>query len=232
MKPYLFDYLDYRKYILDIASWFRQEDSSFSFSAFAKLLGSNSPEFLRELRDRRFSVSGPHVELLAKYLKLGDRETDYLRSIVAFDAMTGAVDPPLDGLMLPQTAYSGVKLLINPSGLADSGACAIAVGGTFVYTGETRRFDIRLKTAVSAVYRAPGSAFTPAPSGAAARIVLDASQWLDSVYLGSCLDNGYVALDRSGGLTVDEQALNNPCQNNREIIRRNVAGSGSLILTR
>jgi uncharacterized protein (TIGR02147 family) len=85
MKPNVYEYLDYRQYILDIVAYLNQQDTSFSFSDFAQSIGSQSPEFLRDIRDRRLNIDQAGIDGLARYLGFDQQQKEYFKSIIDFD---------------------------------------------------------------------------------------------------------------------------------------------------
>jgi uncharacterized protein (TIGR02147 family) len=85
MKPNIFEYLDYRHYILDVVAFLNQHDTAFSFTDFALSIGSQSPEFLRDIRDRKLNIDSAGIEGVACYLGFSAKQKEYFRSIVEFD---------------------------------------------------------------------------------------------------------------------------------------------------
>lgn len=148
-----------------------------------------------------------------------------------FDAIAGTVEPAIDDVLLPQTGYSGIKLHINQNHSSEVIPYAIVIAGTFTYGGEERRFSLNLKTNVNAVYQNSGGVFDLVGEDAAAlRVVFDASLWLQSVGLGTCIDSGWIPLDTGGNLVVDGTMPPSPCRGKLQEIRRNVIESGTLVV--
>jgi uncharacterized protein (TIGR02147 family) len=85
MIPNIYDYIDYRLFILDTAKSLNKNDPAFSFGDLARAVGANSPDFLREIRDRIFTVSDASIGTLAEYLGFDSDELQYFATLVAFE---------------------------------------------------------------------------------------------------------------------------------------------------
>lgn len=85
MVPNIYDYIDYRLFILDAAKSLNKNDPTFSFSDLAHAIGASSPDFLREIRDRLFVISDASIGTLADYLGFDSDALQYFATLVAFD---------------------------------------------------------------------------------------------------------------------------------------------------
>jgi len=83
--PNIYDYIDYRLFILDTASSLNRSDPSFSFGDLARALGANSPDFLRQIRDRQFDFPDSSIGTFSEYLGFDNDAVQYFGTIVAFD---------------------------------------------------------------------------------------------------------------------------------------------------
>jgi len=112
MLPNIFDYIDYRLFILDTAAALNKTDPSFSFSDLAHAAGSDSPDFLRLIRDRLFHLSESAFVNLCEYLNLEQRQREYFSIILAFDqAETNVAKDEFLKTILESKQYSMVKQL-------------------------------------------------------------------------------------------------------------------------
>lgn len=85
MIPNVYNYIDYRLFILDTATSLNKNDPSFSFSDLARVVGADSPDFLRQIRDRVFDLPDAAIGTLAEYLGFDSDALQYFATIVAFD---------------------------------------------------------------------------------------------------------------------------------------------------
>ena len=81
----IFNFIDYRHYLIALYDDLKAADSTVSYRSFARMAGSSSPNFLQLIRDRKLNISPRSLALLAKSLKLSRKEEEYLEAIVSFD---------------------------------------------------------------------------------------------------------------------------------------------------
>ncbi|MBD3421461.1 MAG: TIGR02147 family protein, partial [Chitinivibrionales bacterium] len=76
---------DYRHYLADVFEELKEQNSKFSYRAFAKMAGSSSPNYLQLIRDRKLNISPAAVSHISNALHLKKKEAAYFNTIVAFD---------------------------------------------------------------------------------------------------------------------------------------------------
>ncbi|NLG19133.1 MAG: TIGR02147 family protein [Fibrobacter sp.] len=81
----IFDFIDYRHFLIELAEKSKERDSDFSYRTIARMAGSSSPNFLQLIRDRKLNISPDAVSMLAESLKLSKREKQYFQTIIRFD---------------------------------------------------------------------------------------------------------------------------------------------------
>jgi uncharacterized protein (TIGR02147 family) len=85
MKPSIFKYLDYRKFLKDAFEEAQRSNPSLSYLSFAKQAGYTSPNLLQLIIQRKRKLTGANILSTARLLKLKKRETEYFQLLVAFD---------------------------------------------------------------------------------------------------------------------------------------------------
>jgi uncharacterized protein (TIGR02147 family) len=83
--PLIFNYLDYRSYLKDCCEVLKNNDAGFSFRLFAKLCGSNSPNYLQLILACKLSLQEDALPGLVKAFALKKKEVRYLRELIAFN---------------------------------------------------------------------------------------------------------------------------------------------------
>jgi hypothetical protein len=147
-----------------------------------------------------------------------------------FDVIRGTVTPSIDGIALPSMRYSGISLLVRKKGLALTDTYAVEVGGNVAYANTVHRFSVKLLFNLSITYRADHGDFILDGSRTAhIAIALNASQWLDSVDLGSALNKDKIAFDTNGTLVIDAASPDTVNSRYEQAIRRNIIASGVLV---
>lgn len=81
----IYDYIDYRQYLVALYEYLHATDGSVSYRSFSRLAGSTSPNFLQLIRDRKLNIAPRSVSLLANTLKLNKKEEEYFEAIISFD---------------------------------------------------------------------------------------------------------------------------------------------------
>jgi uncharacterized protein (TIGR02147 family) len=112
MLPDIYQYLDYRQYLVDVAEALRAQNPSFSYRAFARMAGHSSPNYLQLIRDRKLSVREEAIPRLVAALGLRKREADYLRTLIGFDhAATHEEKDEAFRAILNNRRYRSIKTL-------------------------------------------------------------------------------------------------------------------------
>ena len=84
MKPKIFTYLDYRKYLNDLYESCKESNPKFSLRKFARMANSNSPNYLSQINSRKISLTSGSLASLVKNFKFSKKEEDYLLFLVAY----------------------------------------------------------------------------------------------------------------------------------------------------
>ena len=83
-NPVIFNYLDYREYLKDCFEAVNGSAPKLSYRSFAKLCGSNSPNFLQLVLARKLSLQPEALPGLAKAFALKKKEERYFKELIAF----------------------------------------------------------------------------------------------------------------------------------------------------
>lgn len=81
----VFNYTDYRKFLLDLYRYHKQEDDSFTYRTFAAMLGIKSAGHLVLIIQAKANISIKLTNIVARKIKLKKRETDYFQTLVLFN---------------------------------------------------------------------------------------------------------------------------------------------------
>ena len=85
MKPSVFEYEDYRRYLKDAYDASKAAHRSFSFRFFAREAGFTSPNFLKLVMEGKRNLTGESIPKFAKALKLGRQESEFFEALVFFN---------------------------------------------------------------------------------------------------------------------------------------------------
>jgi len=85
MLPFIYNYLDYRQYLMDVYQSLHERDADFSLRSFARMAGSSSPNYLRLIADRKINIHEASLELIEKGVGLKKKEAEYLKILAGFD---------------------------------------------------------------------------------------------------------------------------------------------------
>ena len=175
----------------------------------------------------RFVVAAPEslsVLVLDKGLAV-DATGIVIPGPFVFDVINNIVDPPLDSIRLPRTRYLGVEMVVNKKDTLPS----IEISGDFTYAGTLHGFVFSLvcnKRFMCGISDGFSLLDTPATT---ITVRMNASTWLDSVDMGTCLDKGWIGFDSNGVLDVDDK-MPQGCNKYSQIIQENIVNSGRLEL--
>lgn len=84
-QPKIFEYLDYRQFLVDVYSFLRSNNPRLSKREFARIANSTSPNFLQFIHERKLHLTNDSLNALSRYLCLSPKEKRYFESLVAFD---------------------------------------------------------------------------------------------------------------------------------------------------
>ncbi len=84
-KPNIFDYLDYREFLLDFYEAARQHAAAYSFRYLARRAGFSSPNFIKLVMDGKRNLGDSSIEPVAHALDLDPVEARFFAALVAFD---------------------------------------------------------------------------------------------------------------------------------------------------
>jgi uncharacterized protein (TIGR02147 family) len=80
--PDIFEYLDYRKYLIDTCAAIRAAQPSFSLRAFSRIAGSSSPNFYQLVVGGKIHPRPRHLTAIARSLGLTEAQQTYLMDLV------------------------------------------------------------------------------------------------------------------------------------------------------
>src|SRR3989339_1594720 len=84
MRP-LFDYVDYREFLKDYYEFKKLTQAGFSHRYFLAKAGLKGPNFLKNVIDRKKSLSSISIPQFAKALELNKKESEYFAALVLFN---------------------------------------------------------------------------------------------------------------------------------------------------
>jgi len=84
IKPSVFEYDDYRRYLNDLYVYYKQETSYFSYRYFSKRAGFKSPNFLKLVIDDNRNLTEESAEKTIKAFKLSKSEAAHFKHLVFF----------------------------------------------------------------------------------------------------------------------------------------------------
>ncbi|MBF0432322.1 MAG: TIGR02147 family protein [Fibrobacteria bacterium] len=92
MKTPVFKYLDFKKFLDDSVKSLQNNESSFSYIAFAKEAGYTSPNLLQMIIQGKRKLPEDKILSTARTLKLKKQETEYFTLLVKFNQVTSCDD--------------------------------------------------------------------------------------------------------------------------------------------
>lgn len=85
MKPKVFEYTNYRKFLRDLYEHEKRSQKKFSFRYFSKQAGFSSPNFLKLVIEGKRNLSIDSIARFVKAFKLSREETPFFRALVLFN---------------------------------------------------------------------------------------------------------------------------------------------------
>lgn len=85
IKPSLFAYTEYRKYLKDIYFYRKELDHKFSHRFIALHVGATSSGWFAGIINNKINLTGSYLTSLCKLLQLKQRESDYFEILVSYD---------------------------------------------------------------------------------------------------------------------------------------------------
>lgn len=79
----IFDYTDYRKFLLDFYELEKSLDSSFSYRVFAEAVGMDASLLLKVLQGKRH-ISPKSIEVFVEFFRFKGAKSEYFRELVAY----------------------------------------------------------------------------------------------------------------------------------------------------
>jgi len=80
-KP-IFEYDDFRAFLKDLYESAKKENSKFSFRYFARIGGSKSPSFFKQVIEGQRNLTARHIDNLIRNLKFTDEEAYFFKNLV------------------------------------------------------------------------------------------------------------------------------------------------------
>jgi uncharacterized protein (TIGR02147 family) len=84
----VFDYTDFRKYLLDVYTQKKRANRAFSYRYIARRVGFRSPGFFGQIIKEQSNISLETARKIAAFLKLKQSETAYFEELVLFNQAT------------------------------------------------------------------------------------------------------------------------------------------------
>lgn len=85
VTPNIFEYSNYREYLSDYFEYKKSLSKGFSHRVFVRVCGFSSPNFLKLVMDGKRNLGKEALEKLITYLNLTKPESEYLRTLIAFN---------------------------------------------------------------------------------------------------------------------------------------------------
>ena len=92
VKPSVFEYQDYRKYLNDLVSYLRETQKTFSFRNFCRQSGFSSSSTLKLVMDGKRKLSEKGIRKVIKGLKLSKEEGAFFTDLVMMNQADNAED--------------------------------------------------------------------------------------------------------------------------------------------
>ncbi len=84
-KPQIFNYLDYRLYLADTYTYYKQTTTYFSYRYFSSKAGINSSSFLKLVIEGKRGLTDETCEKFIHALRLWGKEGDFFRVLVKYN---------------------------------------------------------------------------------------------------------------------------------------------------
>ena len=78
----IFEFADFRDFLKELYDSSKGRDEKFSFRYFARLAGSKSPSFFKQIIEGQRNLTSRHIENLVRGLKFSDEEAFFFRNLV------------------------------------------------------------------------------------------------------------------------------------------------------
>ncbi len=84
-KPDIFEYLDYRAFLLDVYENAKSTGTAMSYRYLSRRAGFSSPNFIKLVMDGKRNLGDESILAVAKAIDLNDEEAEFFASLVRFD---------------------------------------------------------------------------------------------------------------------------------------------------
>lgn len=88
----IFEFIDYRKYLLAYYNGQKKKNRHFSYRYFANKAGISSPSFLKQVIDSKRNLTGSVIEKFCTAMKLNQKEAAYFLNMVLFNQAKTAAE--------------------------------------------------------------------------------------------------------------------------------------------
>lgn len=183
--------------------------------------------------------SADDLELPSNLISL-DTAIAYTGTVV-FDAITGTSTPSLSQFELPEAKYVGIDLILEDDSTkvpSEFNGYVINICGTFIYENLERDYSMWLNVHETNrdLYKIKGDpVFISQKNSSRFDIILYANKWLENIYLKQHIEEGQIALNSDGSMTIDgnidkDEHTHIYEQFNRQV-KQNIFKSGEISIT-
>ncbi len=88
MQPDIYDFLDYRHYLVEVFEYLKATKKVTSYRSFARLADSRTPDFLQRIRDRQQNITPAEATFICRAMKLPKKKRLYFEALINFDQAT------------------------------------------------------------------------------------------------------------------------------------------------
>ena len=106
IKPDLFEYSNYRKYLRDLYSYYKSETNYFSYRYFSSRAGFKSPNFLKLVIDGRRNLTEKSIPKVSKALRMSKAEEEFFTPLVFFNQSSSMKEKSRFAQLLARTRIS------------------------------------------------------------------------------------------------------------------------------
>ncbi len=163
------------------------------------------------------------------------------RGTIIFDAITSTSSPSISDIELPEAKYVGLDLILEDDSTKvpeEFKGYVININGTFDYKDTVRDYDMWLNVHEENrdLYKIKGEPiFISKSNHSKFEIVLYANMWLENIYLKQHIEEGQIALNSDGSMTIDSRIDKDEHthiyeQFNR-VVKQNIFKSGEIKIT-
>src|SRR5258708_4446297 len=92
LKPSIFEYDDYRRYLRDFYLFSKKENKNFSFRFFARLMGYKTSSMLKMIMDGNRNIIPENIDKYVKILKLTKDEAHFFQNLVFLNQAKDSVE--------------------------------------------------------------------------------------------------------------------------------------------